>query len=477
MTATAKLSSTERRLRLRHRDDFLYYAPRCLKIRTKRGEVRPFRLNSAQIFLHQALEAQLANTGQIRALVLKGRQQGCSTYVEARFFWKVTHRRGVRAFIMTHVDDASANLFSMARRFYDHCPEPLRPSSSIANAREVYFNKLESGYRVGTAGSRGAARSDTIQFFHGSEVAYWPNAQTHVAGALQAVPDAPGSEVILESTSAGSNGLFYGMVQDALAGNSAFQVIFLPWFWQPEYRRPVPRDFVLSSEELQFADTYQLDSRQMAWRRHKIRELGGPHHFRREYPANPAEAFLSEVKGALWTRAIVDAARTNRVPSLVRIIIAIDPSGGGGAGHDEAGIIVAGISADQCFFVLADLSGRLSPAAWAQRAVQAFYHHKADRIVAERNFGGDMVGELLRQVDGDIPVTLVNASRGKQIRAEPVAALYEQKRVFHAGIFEALEDELTTWTPTHRRSPNRLDALVWAISALMTNQSAGLSFG
>jgi Na+/H+-translocating membrane pyrophosphatase len=91
--------------------------------------------------------------------------------------------------------------------------------------------------------------------------------------------------------------------------------------------------------------------------------------------------------------------------------------------------------------------------------------------------GGDMVGELLRQVDGDIPVTLVNASRGKQIRAEPVAALYEQKRVFHAGIFEALEDELTTWTPTHRRSPNRLDALVWAISALMTNQSAGLSFG
>ncbi len=470
------LSTAERRLRLRHRDDFLYYAPRCLKIRTKRGDVRPFRLNTAQAFIHQALEKQLGETGRIRALILKGRQQGCSTYVEARYFWKVTHRRGVRAYIMTHVDDASANLYAMARRFYDHCPDPLRPSSNIANARELIFDRLESGYRVGTAGSRGAARSDTIQYFHGSEVAYWPNAQTHISGALQAVPDSSGSEVILESTSAGAQGLFFNLAQEAMAGEGSFQLIFIPWFWQSEYRRKLSADFQLSGEEQIYAATYHLDLRQMAWRRAKIRELGGVHHFRREYPASPAEAFVSEVKGALWTRAMLDSARVSKVPHLVRVVVALDPSGGGGSGHDEAGIVVAGLGVDQQYYVLADLSARLSPSAWADCAVRAYHQYQADRIVAERNFGGDMIAEILRQVDPNIPLLLVTASRGKQVRAEPIAALYEQGRVRHCAMMPALEDELTTWTPAQRRSPNRLDALVWALSALSQKAEGGLSF-
>ena len=472
----ASLSRTERALRLKHRDDLLYYAPRALKIRTKIGDIKPLRLNDAQAHIHRILEDQLKETGRVRAIILKGRQQGCSTYVQARYFWKVTHRPGVRAFIMTHVEEASANLFSMVRRFHEHCPDALRPSSSLANARELLFDRLDSGYRVGTAGARGAGRSDTIQYFHGSEVAYWPHAREHIAGALQAVPDAPGTEVILESTAAGPGGLFHDLVMEAHSGQSPFQLIFVPWYWQREYVRPVPPGFEPSAEEMVYGDSYLLTPGQMAWRRYKMRELGGLHNFRREYPASLKDAFNAEIKGALWTRAMIDAAHVTRAPQLARIVVALDPSGGGGARHDEAGIIVAGLGHDGRYYVLADLSARLSPAAWAKRAIEAYHHHAADRIIAERNFGGDMVAQVLRQADPQVPISLVTASRGKDVRAEPVAALYEQGRVGHVGRHIALEDELATWVPTDRRSPNRLDALVWAITALANPQNAGLSF-
>src|SRR5262249_50874440 len=160
-----------------------YYAPRCLRIRSKSGAIIPLKLNDAQGFLHNKLEQQRASKGKVRALILKGRQQGCSSYTEGRFFWLVTHRFGTKAFILTHLDDATNNLFGMAKRFYEHCPEVVRPSISASNAKELIFNLLDSGYKVATAGSKGVGRSDTIQLFHGSEVAYWPNADTHVSGA------------------------------------------------------------------------------------------------------------------------------------------------------------------------------------------------------------------------------------------------------------------------------------------------------
>ena len=158
------MTPNERAIRLRLRDDFEYYAPRCLKIRTKSGKVQPFRLNAAQIYLHTQLEQQKAKTGKVRALVLKGRQQGCSTYVEGRFFQQTTHRRGTKAFILTHLDEATANLFGMAKRFYENCPEVVRPSLLASNAKELAFDRLDSGYKVSTAGSKGTGRSDTCKF-------------------------------------------------------------------------------------------------------------------------------------------------------------------------------------------------------------------------------------------------------------------------------------------------------------------------
>jgi hypothetical protein len=463
------MTPRERELRLRLRDDFEYYAPRCLKIRTKKGTVEPLSLNCAQRYLHSQLETQKAATGKVRALVVKGRQQGCSTYTEGRYFHRVTHSRGTRAFILTHLDDATNNLFGMAKRFYEHCPESVRPSQQASNAKELIFDKLDSGYRVGTAGSKGVGRSDTIQLFHGSEVAYWPNAQTHVAGALQAVPDEPGTEVILESTSNGRQGLFYDMCAAAMRGEGEYILVFIPWFWQQEYRKAVPDGFTPTADELAYQREHGIDLEQIVWRRSKIVELNGIHNFRREYPATPQEAFSAEVPGSLWRRDQIDNLRhQGPLPDLVRIVVAVDPSGGDKQKNDEVGLVVVGIDAQKHGYVLADHSGRYSPETWGSKAVALYRQFKADRIIAESNFGGAMVESTIRVVDRSAPVKLLHASRGKQARAEPVAALYEQGRMHHCGTFIGLEDEMVTWVPLESSdSPNRVDALVWAATELL----------
>lgn len=468
------MTPREREIRLRLRDDFRWYAPRCLTIRTKSGRVEPLKLNEAQLYLHERLEEQKSKTGRVRALVLKGRQQGCSTYTEARYFHKVTHSVGQKAFILTHLDEATNNLFGMAKRFYEHCPAVVRPSTRASNAKELIFDKLDSGYKVGTAGSKGVGRGDTIQLFHGSEVAYWPNADTHVAGALQAVPDEPGTEVILESTSNGRKGLFYEMCAAALRGEGEYILVFIPWFWQPEYRKAVPEGFEPTADELAYQTAHGLDLEQIAWRRAKIVELNGVHNFRREYPATPEEAFSAEVPGALWRRDQIDNLRVRIHPELVRIVVAVDPSGGDKARNDEVGLIVAGIDAQKHGYLLEDASGKYSPETWGSKAVALWRKYGADRIVAEANFGGAMVESTIRVVDTSAPVKLVHASRGKHARAEPVAALYEQGRMHHCGAFIGLEDEMVTWVPlVSTDSPNRVDALVWAATELLIDATPG----
>jgi phage terminase large subunit-like protein len=185
---------------------------------------------------------------------------------------------------------------------------------------------------------------------------------------------------------------------------------------------------------------------------------------------------LDDVEGALWTLQILDENRIERAPEMQRIVVSIDPSGGEGEGNDEQGIVVAGIGTDGEFYVLADRSCKLSPAGWAKRAVGAYYEFSADRIVAERNFGGDMVESTINQVDRNLKVSMVSASRGKVQRAEPIAALYEQGRVHHVGPMPELEDQMITWTPTSNTSPDRMDALVWCLTELSIGAGQGLAF-
>jgi phage terminase large subunit-like protein len=173
---------------------------------------------------------------------------------------------------------------------------------------------------------------------------------------------------------------------------------------------------------------------------------------------------------ALWTRAALAACRVAAAPPLVRIVVAVDPPGSARAGSDACGLVAAGKAADGTLYVLADESaGGLSPQAWATRAIALWRRLKADVLVAEANFGGDMVRAVIRAADASVPVTTVHATRGKFVRAEPVAQLYEQGRVRYAGPFAALEDEMCDFGLdglSSGRSPDRLDALVWALTAL-----------
>jgi phage terminase large subunit-like protein len=177
---------------------------------------------------------------------------------------------------------------------------------------------------------------------------------------------------------------------------------------------------------------------------------------------------LDSAEGALWNRNWIEDTRItpDKLPPLYRIVVAIDPAVTSGENSDETGIVTAGASADGHFYVLADDTLRSTPNEWGKRAIEAFRKWKADRIVAETNNGGDMVIMVLQQVDRNAPVTKVHATRGKRVRAEPISALYEQQRVHHVGAFPQLEDQMVMWTPESDDSPDRLDALVWALTEL-----------
>lgn len=177
---------------------------------------------------------------------------------------------------------------------------------------------------------------------------------------------------------------------------------------------------------------------------------------------------LEDVEGALWTLRAIDVLRVREHPPLRRVVVAIDPAVTSGADSDETGIVVAGLGEDGHGYVIEDLSGRHSPDGWARMAVDAYRTQRADRIIGEANNGGDLVEVNIRTVDRHAPYRKVHASRGKRTRAEPVAALYEQGKIHHVGGFPELEDQMTQWVPgTGMDSPDRMDALVWALTEIM----------
>lgn len=343
-----EMTNREKAVRLKLRTDYAYYAPRCLKIITKkdemgRSDVRPFELNEAQVVLHNAIERMKAEVGYVRIIVLKGRQQGCSTYVQGRFYWKTSMNGGEKTFILTHQQQATDNLFDMTDRYHENAPAFVKPHVGRSSAKELVFDRLDSRYQVSTAGSKGAGRSATLSNVHGSEVAFWENGSDHLAGLLQAVPLAPGTEVILESTANGVGNIFHLQWEMAIKGQSDFRAVFIPWFIQHEYRRPAPAGFALQNDiesvppneltESDYAEAYGLDNQQMFWRRMKIAELGGGEEgfflFKQEYPANPAEAFQKSTMNSLLSRKAVMKARKSTVATEGPLIIGVDPAGDG----------------------------------------------------------------------------------------------------------------------------------------------------
>lgn len=178
---------------------------------------------------------------------------------------------------------------------------------------------------------------------------------------------------------------------------------------------------------------------------------------------------LSDVEGALWHHKMVEDLKVKDIPPLKRVVVAVDPATTSSASSHETGIVVAGVCDQGNTYVLQDLSGKFTPNQWANRAIGAYYHFKADRLVAEVNQGGDMVKTIIQGLDPRVSYKNVQAQRDKMLRAEPVLALYEQRRVFHTRFgLEALEEQMCTYVPSQtKKSPDRLDALVWAVTELV----------
>ena len=301
-----------------------------MKIRTKTGEIVPFVLNRAQEYLHQKVEQQKNSTGKVRVLILKGRQQGMSTYISGRFYHGTTRNSGKATFILSHEADTTEKLFGIVERFHRNCPEPVRMTTDVNNRRRMVFSHINSEYFVGTAGNDDVGRGGTIQYLHASECAFYPGTSGFSKGILQSVPDAPGTEVFMESTANGMDALFYPMAMDALAGKGDYLLIFIPWFWQQEYRRLAPKDFQLTPDEVEIAALYGLDNDQLYWRRIKIVELKGDIAFMQEYPNSVEEAFTVSGDSLIPAVMVMKARKSGITDAQAGLVIGADPNEAGG---------------------------------------------------------------------------------------------------------------------------------------------------
>ena len=275
------------------KNNFKDFARRQLRIITKdaaQGYV-PFEFNDAQKKIHEAIEKQIKQKGRVRALVLKARQQGISTYTAGRVFWKTFYTPHTRSVVIAHDSATSDALFTMSKNFIDRMSEDFKPELIRSNAKEVKFSHNDSGFRLYTAGSPEAGRGTTPTILHCSECAFWQSDEKILAGLFQGVSSADGTEIILESTANGATGAFYRMWKAAERGENDYVPIFLPWFMTKEYTMTPPSNFERSVQEEELSEEYDLDNGQLWWRRMKIGE-GGESKFRQEYPSTAEEAFV-----------------------------------------------------------------------------------------------------------------------------------------------------------------------------------------
>lgn len=281
-------------------EDFEFYARKALKIRTKDARVIPFVLNRAQRRFLEAVLKQWQETGYIRVIILKARQLGLSTVWGGFMYWWISQHKATKGIVVTHKAEASTALFDMTKRYHKEMLPFLRPSTEKANARELKFDKLDSGYMIATAGADTVGRGETLQVAHLSEVGLWPKGKAReiMNGLLEAIPLEPDTFVAIESTARGMSGPFYEQWKGAVAGTTGFLPIFIPWFEDDKYRAPVPEGFERTPEEqelcLKVLEHYgeELDDGQLMFRRLKVAQTGLPL-FNQENPTFPDDAFLT----------------------------------------------------------------------------------------------------------------------------------------------------------------------------------------
>lgn len=275
------------------------YIEKYIKIRDKAGKIIDLRINQGQQKLYNAIKSQYDNNKPIRIIVLKARQIGFSTLTESIIFKNTATKFNVNAGIITHKEEATTNLFNMSKRMYDNLPADMKPSLKRSNAKELIFDNdegtgLKSKIKCMTAGSSGVGRSDTFNYLHISELAFWGNnAKETTIGLFQAVPNLPNTMIVIESTANGFE-YFKELWDMAVKGESDFIPVFVGWNELDDYKMPYT-GFELTDYEKNLQRIYNLSLEQLSWRRWCIKNNcgGDEQQFKQEYPINPQEAFIS----------------------------------------------------------------------------------------------------------------------------------------------------------------------------------------
>lgn len=297
-----------------------------LKIKLEEGGLAPFFLNNTQLDLHNRLQNQLSKNGKVRAIILKPRREGMSTYIGARFYHKTIFNHAFQTYILTHHSKATDQLFNMVKIFQNEMLEEFRPQTEYSSKKELTFSQSKGGYSLATAGGTSGGRSEVAHCFHGSEVAFWANADEVASSALQIVGDMPNTEVILEST--GMAGTYFQETwEKAVAGQSDYEPIFYAWY-ESDRNRADATGLILAPEEKELQRIYQgLDNENIAFRRLKLSTMSEAK-FRREYPAVPADAFIADGSLAYISPETVEIARhrTNITKDYYPRLLGVDPS-------------------------------------------------------------------------------------------------------------------------------------------------------
>jgi hypothetical protein len=420
-------------------------------------------------------------------IVLKARQLGFTTFIMLYFLDSCLFNSNHSAGIIAHTKDDAQKIFEHKIKFaYDNLPPAIRmarPNVSD-NVRTLRFSN-GSSIEVGTS-LRGGTFQKLLISEYGNIAARYPEKAKEIkTGALNTV-DA-GQQIFIESTAEGAEGVFYELcqtAQDLLKQGATLtrldpKFFFFAWWQNPDYRL-TPDEAAVTEitpgdhayfDSIEQISGQKLTLEQRAW--YIKKRSTQQDDMRKEFPSTPEEAFEANLKGALWTSAMIKAARSKVSVERKKTVIAVDPAVTNEKLSDFTGIVPCSLDVNGHGIVEADLSIKASPNEWASRAVNAYYEYEAACIVVEVNQGGDLIETLIHSIDDRIPIKKVRASKGKFARAEPVAALYEQGKVAHAGSMPLLERELTQYVPQNsKKSPDRLDALVWGLTHLMLDDSA-----
>ena len=325
------MSELDLQLLQKLKDDLPYFSRNFLIIKSKTKGTIHFVLNDIQLDFHYKIITRKRKGLPCKFVVVKARQLGLSTYIEARLFHRVLFEKAKNAFILGDKADTASSIFAMAKRYYDGLPQAFQIPLINNSSKMLAFN-TDSLFRVGTAGADVIGRGTTNNFFHGSEVGFWKNASEIVSGILQTIPEDLDSEIFLESTTNGTTGdglYFYEMANTGLDEKSEFQTIFYPWFRNKEYRKQLIEPIKHDEYEEFLVKTYGLDDEQLFWRRNKLQNefKKREHLFKQEYPSSLNEAFLKN-DNSLIPNEYLERARVNRglTGNGMPIVIGVDPA-------------------------------------------------------------------------------------------------------------------------------------------------------